>query len=254
MAKKLNIEEIKLLLPDYVTGSLNEEDNALVDNAIKSNQELAALYSDMKSALEFVESVKFEEPVPQYWNNLLPKIHGKIESRSEKKFFKDPVRIIWKILVPVAAVILFAVIYRIATSPENRITKDNQQNIQKESPLRQQQPEPLTEEKKTADTVIKTDKNIGNVKTEKRHHLPVFKQEIKKPENNENLAKNENKKDEDEKEHDLLAELSSDDINDLSEINSIGANSTDEELDNEIQSLNNSEKEALIQELENSNL
>jgi len=257
LAKKLNIEEIKLLLPDYITGSLIEEDTAMVDEAIKSTPGLATLYTDMKSALEFVESVKFEEPVPQYWNNLLPKIHEKIETRNEKKLFKNPIPFIWKILVPVAAIILIAVIYRIATSPENQITKDNQQNIMKENQVEPRQQKQLAEEKKTTDTVIKTEKNNNNIKNEKRHPLPIYQKEIKEPENNENLAKHENEpeqKESEQKEHDFLAELSSDDINDLSEINSVEANSTEDELDNEIQNLNNSEKEALIQELENSNL
>lgn len=251
MANKLNIEEIKLLLPDYITGSLSSEDAALVESAIKSNSEIEDLFFNMRDALQFVENVKFEEPVPQYWNNLLPKIHEKIEARNEKKLFKNPIPLIWKILVPVAAVILIAVIYRIATSPENQITKDNQQNIQKESQVEPKQQKQLADEKKTSDTVIKSENN-NNVKIEKKAPLPVFKKELKEPENKENLAKNENEAEKNENE--LLAQLSSDELNDISEINSVEANSTEEELDNEIQNLNNSEKEALLLELENSNL
>ena len=168
MAKKLNIEDIKLLIPDYITGSLSGEEFASVDNAIKNNPEIASLYSDMKSALEFVENVKFEEPVPQYWNNLLPKIHEKIEARNEKKLFKNPIPLIWKILVPVAAIILIAVIYRIATTPENQITKENIPNIQNEKPMEQQNP--LAEQQKPIDTVTNAENKNNDEQTEKKQH------------------------------------------------------------------------------------
>jgi hypothetical protein len=250
LANKLNIEEIKLLIPDYITGSLNEEESALVDNAIKSNPEIESLYSDMKNAFDFVEKVKFDEPVPQYWNNLLPKIHEKIEERSEKKFFKNPIPLIWKILVPVTAILLFAVIYRIATTPEKQITKENIPNIQKEKPPEQQNP---VAEQKTLEDSLTNNQSPDNKEPVLKRRYPHNKVESRKPDENESLANKDNEPAE-QKENAFLELLSSDDVSDLSELNSVEANTPEEELDNEIQKLNNSEKEAFLQELENTNL
>src|SRR5437667_1764759 len=79
----------------------------------------------MKAALDFAGSIKFQEPSQQYWNNLLPRIHQRIESEKDRKAARNPLSILWKILVPVAAVIIIFIIYQLATSPENQIVKNN---------------------------------------------------------------------------------------------------------------------------------
>jgi anti-sigma-K factor RskA len=132
MKNKVNMKDIHLLLPDYIAGSLNADDARNVENAIKSNVEISEMYNKMKSAFEFVESVRSEEPVPQYWNNLLPRIHERLETRLEKKFFGKQVSVIWKVLVPIAAVILIALIYRVVFISENQYTEKNEIIIQKE--------------------------------------------------------------------------------------------------------------------------
>jgi transposase-like protein len=131
MNNKLNIEELKYLIPDYITGALDENEKLLVDNALKESAELREFYNEAKNTLEFVSNVKFEEPPAQYWNNLLPRIHEKIDARAAKKFSWDNISAIWKIIVPVAAVILFFIIYQLVKSPENQITKKQENKEQK---------------------------------------------------------------------------------------------------------------------------
>lgn len=106
-----NIEEIKLLLPDYISGNISEADKKLVENALESSSELAELLSEMSGTLGFVSKVKFKEPDPLYWTNLLPRIHEQLEQAEERKFSWDKVLSYWKIFVPVTAVILLVVIY-----------------------------------------------------------------------------------------------------------------------------------------------
>jgi len=131
MNNKLNIEELKYLIPDYITGALDENDKLLVDNALKESAELREFYTETKNTFKFVSNVKFEEPPAQYWNNLLPRIHEKIDARAAKKLSWDNISAIWKIIVPVAAVILFFVIYQLVKSPENQISKKQENKEQK---------------------------------------------------------------------------------------------------------------------------
>lgn len=130
MENKINIDEIKYLIPDYVTGHLNNAEKLKVEDALSKSNELRDFYNEMKSVFNLTASVKFEVPLPQYWNNLLPRIHDKIEERersSDFLGFKKPLVLIWKVIVPVAAVILIFVIYRIT------ITTDETQYIIKNS-------------------------------------------------------------------------------------------------------------------------
>jgi hypothetical protein len=123
MKNKLNTEKLKLLIPDYITGSLSEEEYKIVKQAIEQSDEVRELYSVMKNAFEFTGSVKFEEPAPQYWNNLLPRIHQKIDEREQQSLAKNPMAYFWKILVPAAAVVLIFIIYRITFTPSHEFTQ-----------------------------------------------------------------------------------------------------------------------------------
>ncbi len=160
MNNEINIEELKYLIPDYITGALGNDEKLMVDNALKQSAELREFYNETKNTLGFVSNVKFEEPPAQYWNNLLPRIHEKIEARAAKKFSWDNIAAIWKIIVPVAAVILIFAVYQLVKSPENQISKiqdnkeqkintDNGSNVKNE----------IKEEKKET---VKEDDNIAS--------------------------------------------------------------------------------------------
>src|SRR5205807_5724471 len=122
---KTYIEEIKYLVPDYITGKLDANEKLIVENAIRESEEVKSFYIEMKAALDFAASVKFDEPSQQYWNNLLPRIHQRMESEKDRKAARNPLSILWKIFVPVAAIIIIFIIYQLATSPEKQIVKNN---------------------------------------------------------------------------------------------------------------------------------
>jgi len=262
MVNKSNIEKIKLLLPDYVTGSLSAEEAEIVKIAINTSEEVKNLYLDMKNALEFAGSVKYEEPAPQYWNNLLPRIHEKIEEREQKSLAKNPLSYIWKVLVPVAAVILFFVIYRISFTPETEITEKEQKStinekVEKKDTIEQKTPAEKNIEMQVTPELNK--ENIANKNNEKprdiRHHR---KERIQKRENLtikgndfDNALNNEDIRKENITGKDLAALAEAEELS----IFGTGTQGTfDEETENELDKLNENEQDNLLQELSNSNL
>ena len=53
MENKINIDEIKYLIPDYVTGHLNNAEKLKVEDALSKSNELRDFYNEMKSVLSF---------------------------------------------------------------------------------------------------------------------------------------------------------------------------------------------------------
>ena len=262
MAKKPDIEKIKLLLPDYVTGSLSSDEAEMVKNAISASDEVKNLYIDMKNALEFAGSVKYEEPAPQYWNNLLPRIHERIDERKQKSLAKNPLSYIWKVLVPVAAVILIFIVYRISFTPETEISEKEQEkfkneNIEKKDTAKQKIPveknieKPVTPETKT--------ENIANKNNEKPRSIRQHRKErIQKREDLANKTNDFEKtlsKEDIRKENITNKDLAS--IADVDALSIFGAGTPgtfDEETENELDKLDENEQDNLLKELSNSNL
>lgn len=149
--KNYNIEELKLLIPDYITGDISDVDKQTIQSALSNSAELALFYREMKNVLEFFGEVKPEEPGPAYWNSLIPRIHDRIEEQGQSKFSWSNISSLWKILVPVTAIVLIAVLYYSLTPTETEITKEDKQELQQEL--------------KTKDENKSTD-SISNVKTE----------------------------------------------------------------------------------------
>ncbi|MGH2574735.1 MAG: hypothetical protein ACRDFC_03435 [Ignavibacteria bacterium] len=163
--KKIIIEEIKSLLPDYISGGLGQSDAAKVKEALESSPELKNLYLEMSKTFEFLNTVKLEEPSPGYWNSMLPRIHEKIEQR-KGKMFKNPFEVIWKILAPVAAVVLIFMIYKIVSAPSPEITKDQNKVITdtlSKDKIENKKPEIIKDENKL--TKVEKDKKIKRYKT-----------------------------------------------------------------------------------------
>lgn len=263
--RKINIEEIKLLIPDYVTGSLNEKEKKIVEDAMRDSKELQKFYNDVKNTLQFVETVKFEEPVPQYWNNLLPRIHQRIEEREQKQLlgFKKPLSIAWKILLPAAAVILIFIIYRIATTPVTQYTVKEKviktdTNAANEKNLVPVPKENIIQERKS------TAKNLEPLphKVHKKRSFEENRSEL----NEEYAVENKQPKEENIfsselfSEEDTTAGLSANQeysnlvLRDTQIFSEAQPGIFDEEMENEIDRLTNNEKDRLLNDLENTNL
>lgn len=253
MNNKLNIEEIQLMIPDYISGELSDKEKALVEDAMKESAELRQFYSEMKETFNFVSSVKFEEPAPQYWNSLLPRIHEKIESREAKGFSWDKVSAIWKVLVPIAAVILIALVYYIVKPTNTQLTEDKKiENIKKDSskdndnnPKEEKQVEKKNENNLT---------NEQDKSTEKQNNF-IKRDNIKK---DNNIVKDEEKS---VNNNDVIKETVKDeqfavdvDIEETSIFATGEAAGFDEEIENELKNLNDSEQSQLLDEIINSNL
>lgn len=250
MNNKIHIEEIELLLPDYITGLLNEEDKQKVEDALASSSSLKALYTEMKDALDFADSVQAQEPSPQYWNNLLPRIHQKIEEKERRKSFSYA----WKILLPAAAVILIFIIFRISFTPkieitEKQINKTDNQKVETKD----------TAEKKInkIQTPVQEKKNIANENTiEKPHYLKrSIKNKIEV-----NTADNYIKVDTEKKENLKKVFPENDDYASVAEVEDysiFGAGvpgAIDDETAEELDKLSGNEQNDLLETLSKSNL
>jgi len=248
MKNKQKIEEIKLLIPDYVTGSLSGEESNTVKNAIENSSELRELYTLMKNALEFTDSVKFEEPALQYWNNLLPRIHQKIDERGQQLLAKSPLSYIWKILVPVAAVVLIFIVYRISYSPAPDIAqienKKYQQEIIDTKDTVKKEIEPV-QTKKNTDPVMTKNNTI------RRNKINIKKTNVEKKENNEN--ENITKTDILIKQNGKNGDYASLAIDELTIFGAGAPGILDEDIDDEVDKLTDSDREVFLEEL-NSNL
>lgn len=253
MNNKLNIDEIQLMIPDYISGGLSEEDKALVESAMKESVELKQFCSEMKETFNFVSSVKFTEPAPQYWNSLLPRIHERIEIREAKGFSWDKVSAVWKVLVPIAAVILIALVYYIVKPSNTQLTEDKKiENIKKDSP-KDNDSSPKEEkqiEKKNEDNL--TDEQD---KSTEKQNIIIKRDNVKR---NDNIVKDEEKS---QNNNDVVKETVNDeqlavdvDIEETSIFATGEAAGFDEEIENELKNLNDSEQSQLLHEIINSNL
>lgn len=262
MSKKLNIEELKYLIPDYITGDISESEKAMVETALKESAELCEFYNEMKETFTFVGSVKQEEPSPQYWGSILPRVHERIDADAEKKFSWDKIAAIWKVLVPIAAIVLIAVIYYLVQPSNTQLTKEDKkvieekkENINKDTNKQKQESnQPETNPGETKDNNVKQNEN--NLVKELPAPYYREKRAVHEPNpvngNDENIVKEENTNDDD-----ILLPVNGDVASLELEETSIftsGAAGLDEETEDDLKKLDNKELDKLLLELENSNL
>ena len=255
MNNKLNTEEIMLRIPDYITGSLSEADMALVQKAIGDSPEIAELYNDMKNAMGFVSSVKHSEPAPQYWNTLLPRIHDRIEAEQSKGFSWDKISAFWKILVPIAAIILIALVYYIVKPTNTQFTEEKKTEQKSDDKINEQQ-----NKIKQQDNIIENKENIvkeqKNIEKNPVEHKDKFRRN--NTNNNGSVAKDITplQKDEMPEKVNTNDDLLADDI-DVEETAIFASGEgagLDEETENEIKKLSSTEQNNLLEDLLKSNL
>lgn len=255
MNNKLNIEELKFLIPDYITGQINDADKTVIEKALLESPELREFHNEMKGVFGFVDKVKFEEPSPQYWANMLPRIHERIEKQEAKSlssgFSWGKISAFWKVLVPVAAVILIAVIYFAIKPSETQMTKDDsrkKENIIKDTNSDRQK---INKQEDTNDK--KSPENIVKEKPEQNIEKVIKKR--KSPVNNEgNFVKEETPEKPEEEQIPVKEEFTAIEVDELSVFATGEGAGFDEEIENDLKNLNNNEQNLLLKELENSNL
>lgn len=246
MNNKYNIEEIKLLIPDYVTGSLDENEKRIVEEALKNSDELRAIHSSAVNAFTFMKSVKYEQPPANYFNTLIPKIHERIEAKEDSAWLKNPLGVIWKIVLPVAAIVLIFVAYTIIKNSNEQITKDEKKEQKQEQIKQEKKIEPKQEikieNKVVEDNSKQNTPKVKNDKSFRENENQNYSNEVK-----ENSKQDDNKIKTEENEVALT--------DDESTLNGIGESAGyDEELDKELNTLDSKEKQLLIDQLLKSNL
>ena len=264
MENKRKIEELKHLLPDLITGQISDEDKRELESAIENNTELRADYAVLKSTFGIVESVKSVELPPEYWNSLLPRIHQRIEEKEAASFSWDKIASIWKVFVPIAAVILIAVIYYLAVPSKNELTdkeknekiikdtsKENIQNKDNEKPKKDNKIPEITNDDKNTNDIKKNIENEKNnmIRKYNRTGNDIVKDNMRnKDENQESIQPVEN--------NDQLTDvpLESEDIEGTSIFAEGEASGLGEDIENELSKLDDHEKSSLLEQLENSNL
>jgi hypothetical protein len=249
MKSKINIEELKVLIPDYITGQIDDKDKLMLEKAMGESPELSAFYNDTKRTFEFVSSVKLEEPPPQYWNTLLPRIHERIEQRQAEKFSWDKVSSVWKVLVPIAAVMLIALIYYLVKPSETQMTKDEEKKIEK-----------IEDKNKILDD-NKVEKKLPEIKDEKIVKEEKVKEDRiakrKRVFKTDNIVKDETPADENkDKEQEPSKEdlFTASDIDESSVFAGGEGAGLDDETVNLLEKLDDKQQNSLLEELENSNL
>jgi hypothetical protein len=260
---KLNIEEIKYLIPDYITGLIDSNNKLIVENALNQSPELKEFYNELKGTFDFVGNVKFQEPSQMYWNNLLPRIHQRIEEIAEKKTVRNPLAFLWKILVPVAAVVLIFIIYQVAFTPEKQLAKFGNSVTTEKKIIKD-----IVPEKKQEDNLNNTiaednnnesddiDNSDNNDNAPKQKRQP--REDYYTPNASEETAENMNNANNDTeiKENIFVEkeEIAAVEIEETAITNSTQGTGFDEEIEGQLKKLDDTEQNNLLEQLSNTNL
>jgi len=250
--KVKNIEEIKLLFPDYILGRLNEQEVKAVEDAINNSDELKLLLEEMGGTFNFLGNVKFTEPEPQYWQTLLPRIHQRLEEAEEKRFSWDKLAVYWKFVIPAAAVILIAIFYFAILNKSNDSTitkKENKEKIIDTSKSTEKKEEIKKETVKEENNVDNKKSNHDRYNDNKHKILKDIKEQFTDSKDNE-IKKTDEIKKEDFINNDIESAINLEEESILVG----GAGGIDDEMDRELNMLSNKEQELLIEELSKSNL
>lgn len=114
-------EELLFDLPDYISGKITDRARiSEIENQINSDAKFRSEYENLKLTFNTLENIKIDEPSDAFFNNLLPKIHQKINERETTDEHKVS---IWnrffpvlKYVLPVIVLIIFVYIYNIDNS------------------------------------------------------------------------------------------------------------------------------------------
>ncbi len=243
MSSKKEIEKIKLLIPDYVSGLLGDEEKKYVEQYLNSSSELRDFYDEVSLAFTAIDKIKYTEPSPGYWINLLPRIHQRIEEKEEAESARNTFTKWWKVLVPVSAVILIVIIYMLFKPAEQQMTKkEKQDTIQQTEQKKEEIPE--TKEKITAKEQQPVKKDIlKSAKTNLKKPGVVKEQLVEEKVENYVVTQVKNKA----LIKDITEEFASDEVSES--ILFGGAGSFDEEIESELDKLSTLEQDLMLEKL-----
>jgi hypothetical protein len=113
MGKQFKREELLENLPDFINGKIQDEELIIAINLeISADSDFKKEFDLLSSTLEGINSITFSEPPEFYFNNLLPEINEKIYAESKSSKFIKKFSTIWKLALPVSAVLLIFIGYK----------------------------------------------------------------------------------------------------------------------------------------------
>jgi len=121
MKNNKRYEELLFDLPDYISGKITDRSRiSEIENQINSDSEFRSEYENLKLTFNTLENIKIDEPSDAFFNNLLPKIHQKINEKEtpqeQKVSIWDRFFPVLKYVLPVLVLITFVYIYNIDNS------------------------------------------------------------------------------------------------------------------------------------------
>ncbi|MDP2208756.1 MAG: zf-HC2 domain-containing protein [Bacteroidota bacterium] len=123
--------EVKYQLPDFIKSRLSEEEHQQIAEHLKQclicKSELASIEVTFKK----FDREYIAEPSSTYWNNLLPRIHNRIEESTKPKYTEWIVRTSIPAMATVAAIFLVIKVFQFdgATIQQQVTTNENIESL-----------------------------------------------------------------------------------------------------------------------------
>jgi hypothetical protein len=154
------IEQLYILLLDYIEGNLDDENEIRnIEQRLKTDLEFRKTYNELTSSRKLLEKIEFKEPDEVYFASLLPKIRNRLEQKkSKRKTISFSLLKYWQVLIPALTVILVIFLLKGPRSPENIYIPNSETNISSKDTL-------SNNDEKTSTTNISTEeKNTKKVR------------------------------------------------------------------------------------------
>jgi hypothetical protein len=240
MGKEYKIEELLENLPDYINGKMEDEElKKAISSEISGNPGFKNEFDSLKSAFKSLNSFKFSEPPDYYFNNLLPRINGKINVESQSFIFKKSFTAIWKFALPVTAVILMFIGYKTFFSNNdimNNVKNDSQIVLNND----------FQNKIKNDDSINKIEEDLSSSKTENKDE-DVFSNMTKSYFSRQNVHGNNNLTNAEENNNpaiDISENTPDDDV--------FFSNDDEPNIEQEFDKLNSDEQNKILSEIKNS--
>ncbi len=109
MNKHYSKEFLYHSLPDYILSKISDQELiSEIKFEIDNNPEFKKEYDEMLGAFNFLDSSEFDVPDDSYFTNLSVKINDRIYKEKIPVNFFERLGLLWKLLIPVSLVIIFA--------------------------------------------------------------------------------------------------------------------------------------------------
>ena len=102
----MKCNDVMILLPEYFRGKTSEEDNAHISEHLKICSSCKYESGDVQTMVDLIGKEKYWEPDSFYWNNLIPKVHNRIEQRRNRSTYGWIIRFVMPVAAALSILIL----------------------------------------------------------------------------------------------------------------------------------------------------